>query len=65
MTDYFRYEQSRVLNLISTTNSNIVYDKTDKLAVTSGLENVNLWNVRTGALVQPFPISYFHLRFPF
>lgn len=51
MTDYYRFEQSRVLNLISPSNCNVVYDKTEKLAVASGSEAVRLWNIRTGALV--------------
>lgn len=51
MTDYFRFEQSKLLNLISTASGNVVYDKTEKLAVAPALENVNVWNIRTGALV--------------
>jgi len=54
MTDYFRFEQSKVLNLITTSNANIAYDKSEKLAIVSGLENVGIWNIRTGALVQIF-----------
>ena len=52
MTDYFRFEQSKVLNLITTSSGNVVYDKTEKLAVSPALENVNVWNVRTGTLVR-------------
>lgn len=51
MADYFRFEQSKLLNLISTASGNLVYDKTEKLAVSPALENVHVWNIRTGALV--------------
>jgi len=52
MTDYFRFEQKNLLNLVTTTASNVTYDKTSKLALTGALENVYLWNVRTGTLVK-------------
>lgn len=51
MTDYYRFEQEKVLNLIASSHSNVVYDKTGKVAVASGLENLYQWNIRTGALV--------------
>lgn len=51
MTDYYRFEQERLLGLISTPNCNVVYDRTEKLAVSGGLESVFMWNTRTGSLV--------------
>lgn len=51
--DYYRFEQERVLNLITSSHSNIVYDRTRKTALVAGLESVYQWNIRTGALVLP------------
>ncbi len=56
MTDYYRFEQSRVLNLITTPIGNVVYDKSEKLAISPALESVRLWNIRTGALVWQSPL---------
>lgn len=51
MTDYYRFEPARQLNLISTSRANVIYDASEKLAVASGLESVYQWNIRTGILV--------------
>lgn len=52
MTDYYRFEQEKLLNLIASPHANVSYDKTGKIAIASGLENLHQWNIRTGTLVK-------------
>lgn len=48
---YLRYEFGGAFGVISS-NSNIVYDATGKHFIASGLENINLWNIKQGSLVR-------------
>jgi hypothetical protein len=49
--EYFRFEQDRVLGLISSSNCNTVYASKGRYAVTGALETVYIWNIRTGQMV--------------
>lgn len=49
--DYFKYNLENTLGLICSSGSNAVYAGKDKYAVCGALENVYVWNLRTGEIV--------------
>ncbi len=59
---YLRYELSSTFGVV-TSNSALVQDITGKLVVTAALENVAVWNLRQGTLVNHIPICYFFYPF--
>ncbi|KAI8889686.1 WD40 repeat-like protein [Backusella circina FSU 941] len=48
---YLRYEALSTFGVIASTQSNIVYDHTGKIAITPALEEVILWDLKKGAQV--------------
>lgn len=48
---YLRYELSSSWGVICS-NSNVTYDRSGKLLITSSLENVSIWNPKQGVLVR-------------
>jgi U3 small nucleolar RNA-associated protein 12 len=49
---YLRYEQRDTFGVVASPNSNIIYDASGALAITSALERVSIWNIKQGSLVQ-------------
>lgn len=49
--DLYRFELDRTLGLICSANCNTVYASKGKFAISGALEDVYVWNVRTGELV--------------
>lgn len=48
MKSYYRYRPSDVVGVITTPDCKAVYDYTGKLAFTSKIQDVGVWNVRQG-----------------
>lgn len=48
---YLRYEALASFGVVTSTLSNICYDKTGKLAITPALEEVLVWDLRKGVQV--------------
>ena len=57
---YLRYEPLANFGVIASTQSNITYDHTGKLAITPALEDVLLWDLKKGTQVR----SFFSVFFP-
>ena len=49
---YLRYKQEKLLGLVASPSSNIVCDKAGFLVLSPGLEDVLVWNMRSGTLVR-------------
>ena len=49
---YLRYEPLATFGVIASTQSNIVYDHTGKVAITPALEEVILWDLKKGTEVR-------------
>lgn len=48
MKSYLRYEPGKVMGIITSPSSNVAYDCSGNLAVTAGVQDVNIWNLRQG-----------------
>jgi U3 small nucleolar RNA-associated protein 12 len=48
---YLRYELSDTFGVITSNGSNVLFDKTGRLALTASLENVSIWNIKQAAIV--------------
>jgi U3 small nucleolar RNA-associated protein 12 len=48
---YLRYEALSTFGVIASTQSNIIYDHTGKIAITPALEEVVLWDLKKGSQV--------------
>lgn len=47
---YLRYSLKDTIGIITASNSNVIYDSKTKIAITSGIQDVLFWNVRTGVV---------------
>lgn len=51
-TTYLRYELSKTFGVITSPQSNAVYDSTGNLAISAALHEVAVWNLRQCSLVR-------------
>ena len=53
MKSYLRYEPKESFGIIASPHSNVIYDFSGHLAITSAVSNINVWNLRQATQV-PF-----------
>jgi hypothetical protein len=51
MKSYFRYVPDHTLGVITSPDSNAIFDSTGKLAFTGNIQGIGVWNLRQAYLV--------------
>ena len=49
MKSYLRYEPGKLMGVISSPGCNVTFDASGNLAISGGVHEVNLWNIRQGS----------------